>query len=343
MMVEDYNLRVVLSALVSKSPSLSSLMLEGSGHPSSLDPIMELPDLRVMNLYSFDSNVSARLILSFKDMKNLRELHLSLPNAADFFVVESATGFLALEELFLEGELPCIAQFLETVESKKLLWIHLILVALPVDESLRTEQFEQFHLVLERFADCLERIDIIYKLLPHIKANIVEFLRPFDKLHELRTLNIDLRPSVKLDAASEDITQLFEAWPNLESFAVYASENSRGMPISVLSSVAEFCPLLEFIALPKLDIRPLKELKLQSIPIQSHGLAIIKWGGLSPLDPSTEVIVYLVQYLDHLFPNLRLSTCMTQEECSYDSLLRIMLSALQTARNNDRKRPEQVD
>lgn len=262
MMVEDYNLRVVLSALVSKSPSLSSLMLEGSGHPSSLDPIMELPDLRVMNLYSFDSNVSARLILSFKDMKNLRELHLSLPNAADFFVVESATGFLALEELFLEGELPCIAQFLETVESKKLLWIHLILVALPVDESLRTEQFEQFHLVLERFADCLERIDIIYKLLPHIKANIVEFLRPFDKLHELRTLNIDLRPSVKLDAASEDITQLFEAWPNLESFAVYASENSRGMPISVLSSVAEFCPLLEFIALPKLDIRPLKELKL---------------------------------------------------------------------------------
>ncbi|OBZ68649.1 hypothetical protein A0H81_10996 [Grifola frondosa] len=171
------------------------------------------------------------------------------------------------------------------------------------------------------------------------RLKLLDIIRPLLGIHELEHVSLNARvPAMWALWTIEDIHDIAVAWPNLQELRLNYVIHAATIPISALSSFAQFSPRLQFLYMESIDFSLAPPSVYGSDAGNNHGLKQL-W---LPGDVASADLALLALYLDSLFPDLRSSSSQVlyletgwRHPITYDNgwqKLMAVLSAVQTAR-----------
>ncbi|KAF6757942.1 hypothetical protein DFP72DRAFT_209482 [Ephemerocybe angulata] len=329
--------RFAVATLASKAESISTLRIEGPMLPGTMAYIANMCRLRDLIISSKPDPLEMHMkdFLNLKSVPGLKRLALDyvVPTTGNVFTENYAPDIEeclkedahlpALEELLVSGDgltqhmvardvlLPKTLRRLDLICRETGVRGHLIPFALRVYLE-RNQNLERLNIKWEydprtRYGHAAKNPRVqFFSNNPLYKDMSSQFLPALARQTSLTELKIDGLGCFK-DSLTEQICDIIPNFPNLKkltlrpTFKLYG--NSPGFPpFTVLESIANSCPLLEWISMPISWTNPIS--LPERIPTSPHKLTRL-WigGGHHPEDLRGSIAIG--RYLHTLFPRLR--------------------------------------
>ncbi|KAI0333318.1 hypothetical protein GY45DRAFT_328603 [Cubamyces sp. BRFM 1775] len=303
--------------ITSSLPNLLTLRIHGYIYvpPRSLIHLPHLSQLHSLNI-AFGGIVAdydaLQVITRLRSLKCLT-LAVALEPHQLTRPLALGTGFLGLEHLHLHGDIQEIRAILLACEQyPRMQSFGLVIVsALSVETILDT-----FAIARDKLTDTAANLQL--RILPDFDFSLYSFVdifEPFFSLHKVNSFLVDFGkyfPRMN----DHDMSRLATAWPTLTTLTFLCEETQGARPdglltIHGLAELARRCPLLEYLALPILDVENLPS--PSNVPRLKHEalseLEVFELRGEETVDVASLAVV-----LDRLFPNLERPTSLKTED-----------------------------
>ncbi|OBZ76078.1 hypothetical protein A0H81_03136 [Grifola frondosa] len=300
----DYNFGTALWLVATRVPTLGVLEVRGVEHPCSLSSLAEFKHLCTLSLGTIPS-ISV-VLQSCAAMEHLQSLSFFLhPNRSNELVGTFRTGFRALRSLSMSGTSSDTTSMLAAIRSP-----HLYSVVMMITLEVRDlEGWRRCYQTLgSRFASSLRTLEItclppVWQVIGDEIVPLQENIEALLTLHKLEKLYLAI-DDIYVSLTDDDFLKIATAWPELSSLTIYVRQSDSVPPPSIhsLKIIAEHCPRLKTLTLPRLNVSDLSELEIEaSPPMMSHKLQNLS---IADLELTDREGARLVRFLDSIFPYL---------------------------------------
>ncbi|KAI0923287.1 hypothetical protein AcV7_005841 [Taiwanofungus camphoratus] len=304
---DGHVLGMLLSTLCSSAPFLQALTLEASLHPSSLESMTYLKNLKnlsTLTLSGRNSITLSDLMRSCATLEELSKLDVTLGEVGDGDV-PVRSGFPALEKLYVTGSMSSTGSLLRLVSSPHLFSFDLSNISFPSGD------WQELNLCLavlsSRFASTLRRVALDCSFQNPNGSSplyLMEIIKPLLALREVEEMYVEFQGEMIMSMTNEHLREAARSWPKItELYLLYPRDSVSTLPsIYSLVEFARRCPRLQSLGLTcTVDTRSPLSFAPDSYPVLSHGLRGLFIGCPDSFvgDPMP-----LARFLDRIFPNL---------------------------------------